>query len=234
MKIDKRVERLLKFSWHVFPGLDLVDDAPEDMKHQFLEMQRQATVDVWNELIRPMLEDPDVDAIAANSGLTADELLQSLAIRVYMAGMGGPDDADYARLSAGTNAYDNSIQMEIGYGFFEHGNLYYAYTVLIHELGHLAESIAGLLPFEPEYDISDTSTAGFLDWLLEPHELIAIRGQILDFINDGWNEEQIIGQVLGNRIPEGATPEEIDRAVEAIEREIRSVRATGPVRVENY
>lgn len=226
MRLHKKIERILKFRWEVHSNMQPGEGADQEFIEWIRSREEAATEIVQRELIDPLLEDPEVDAIAAENGLTADQLLDSINVIVLIMGMIKGEGERPDMLGAGTDARNNEIMMRIGAEYFAYDEVAQAYSALIHELGHVAENLAGLLPPEPPYK----EGYAFMEWLTNPHELIAVRGQILDYINDGYTEEEIVQMMLGLRF-DHIPPEMMPDAERLLREQIAMVQQEGPIRV---
>jgi hypothetical protein len=233
MRIDKKVDQILKLTWAVEPTFAPGSEAsPEDIE-QWKWIRENAHMEVWHDLILPLLNDPDVDAIAAEFGMTGEQLLEGISIIVRADGfIQGPESKEANGMRASTDSETGDITLVIGSEYFANGVVQYAYQMMLHELAHVAEIKLGTLPLEPNYDPDLEGQSEFMLWFNNPHERQAIQAEILDYLNDGWTTEQIIGVILGGRM-ERMSPEAIEEATQALMTEIRRVRAEGPIRITN-
>lgn len=170
MRIDKQIELLLKkSSWPTYGtngGAKLKGFARRVMERVF--------------------DSPEVDLLAAQFGFRAED-------------MWGPDSPTDVQLDlqfnltddpevqwvSGSTYQDGTIEVLVNYEAYENDDVEYASEIVFHELVHVLDVMAETIGAAPSwYPVEE--------WMESVDEQEAIMGQVLDLINSGYSDDELM------------------------------------------
>jgi hypothetical protein len=176
--------------------------------------------DWFRQVINNAVDDPMVDMIAAERGLTANDIMRFLSVvGLYDPAPRSPEEEWEIR----TASYFRDVMemhIVIPRSIFDLRDAADVANAFFHELSHAADAAANLpRKMKPPGWLGPGSR--FLETILLPREQRAIKTQILELLLLDYTDDQIVTQIIDSMTPEYAG-EAYQRVGPAVEHQIHT------------
>jgi len=193
MRIDKRVERLLKVK--ITTGLSMFDLlANVGIKDTYLSSEEQNEFDRWFRMsMTELLSDPVLDTVAASYGLKAWDVLETLEVRGELKAT-AEFPGERNEVAASYNPTRHRLYLRVPKWYMEENVLAELNNSFIHEFDHAARETAIGLGENPYKGLPMKEKVWYA--ITDPREVSALEAQVLELVTMGYTDEQIIALLL--------------------------------------
>jgi len=181
MRIDKMVRAILRKQWEPVVRAELTDRAYNAMWPP--ETIDESDVIAWAQpIVDELMAAPDLDVIAAEFGTSIEAVLShrispmEITFKLY-----GPKELPMVGGSAGWG----DITIRVPWETYETNSTGEVIEILVHEFAHMMDTAAGTN--------APGAARGFEEWINSPDEQEAMKATIMEMMNTGYTDEQILG-----------------------------------------